>query len=158
MPNDTTNWTPNRGDMRYTGPRQAEFSVLYILVGLLTSRADSVTQRIGLITTRLQAEKTCRLSAQLLQSARVAPSSTFSVPLFRGRFFSSPPKSFQDFGPPPRTHAPRGRYNAEGIPALYLCLSVNGVKRELGTPPVGCTLWTRDFRSHLKCGWPTRES
>jgi hypothetical protein len=86
------------------------------------------------------------LERQLLQSVRVAPSSTFSVPLFRGRFFSSPPKSFQDFGPPPRTHARRGRYNAEGVPALYLCLSVNGVKRELGTPPLGCTLWTQRFQ------------
>ena len=40
----------------------------------------------------------------------------------------------------------RGRYNAEGIPALYLCSSVNGVIRELGSPSPGYELWIQRFR------------
>jgi hypothetical protein len=54
------------------------------------------------------------LEHQLLQSLGLAAAHTFEAPLFRGRFFSSPPDSFQDFGPPPPDRARRGRYNTEG--------------------------------------------
>jgi len=84
------------------------------------------------------------LERQLLQSLGLAAASTFEAPVFRGRFFSNPPGSFQDFGPPPP--ASRGRYNAQGVPALYLCSSVNGVIRELGPPPPGCRLWIQRFQ------------
>jgi hypothetical protein len=86
------------------------------------------------------------LEHQLLQSLRIAPSSTSCVPLFRGRFFGSPPNSSQDFGPPSPAHACRGRYNGKAVPALYLCSSVTGVKKELGAPPPGYTLWTQRFQ------------
>jgi hypothetical protein len=86
------------------------------------------------------------LEHQLLQSVRLVPSSTFDGPLFRGRFLSRPPTSPEKFGPPPSASVRRGRYNAAGVPALYLCSSVNGVKRELGTPPRGCTLWIQRFQ------------
>ena len=86
------------------------------------------------------------LEHQLLQSVRLVPSSTFDGPLFRGRFLSRPPTSPEEFGPPPSASVRRGRYNAAGVPALYLCSSVNGVKRELGTPPRGCTLWIQRFQ------------
>jgi hypothetical protein len=48
--------------MTYAAPRRAEFSALYIRVGLLTLRADTVTQRSGLIVTRRPEKKTHRLS------------------------------------------------------------------------------------------------
>jgi hypothetical protein len=86
------------------------------------------------------------LERQLLQSLGLAAAYTLEAPLFRGRFFSSPPDSFQDFGPPPPDKARRGRYNTEGIPVLYLCSSVCGVVRELGTPPLGCKLWIQRFQ------------
>ena len=86
------------------------------------------------------------LERQLIRSIRIAPSSTFAVPFFRGRFFSSSPNSIEDFSPPPVAHARRGRYNAEGVPALYLCSSVNGVKRELGTPLSDSSLWIQRFQ------------
>jgi RES domain len=86
------------------------------------------------------------LERQLLQSLGLAAAYTLEAPLFRGRFFSSPPESFQDFGPPPPDRARRGRYNTEGIPVLYLCSSVSGVVRELGTPLPGCKLWIQRFQ------------
>ncbi len=87
-----------------------------------------------------------QLEQQLLQALRMVPSNTFAAPLFRGRFLSRPPNSLEEFGPPPSGSASRGRYNAAGVPALYLCSSVNGVERELGTPPPGCTLWIQRFQ------------
>jgi hypothetical protein len=86
------------------------------------------------------------LERQLLQSLGLAVAPTLEGPFFRGRFFSSPPNSFQDFGPPPPDRARRGRYNTEGVPVLYLCSSVNGVVRELGTSPPGCKLWIQRFQ------------
>src|SRR5712691_8956388 len=50
------------------------------------------------------------LERQLVQSLGLAAASTFEAPVFRGRFFSNPPGSFQDFGPPPPDRASRGRY------------------------------------------------
>lgn len=85
------------------------------------------------------------LERQLVQSISLAAGSTFEAPVFRGRFFNIPPGSFQDFGPPPPDRASRGRYNAEGIPALYLCSSVSGVISELGSPPSGSSLWVQAF-------------
>jgi hypothetical protein len=90
--------------------------------------------------------ETPQLEQQLLQAVRMVPSNTFAVPLFRGRFLSRPPNSPDEFGPPPSASVGAGRYNAAGVPALYLCSSVNGVKRELGTPPPGCTLWIQRFQ------------
>ena len=87
-----------------------------------------------------------QLERELLESLGLAVAAAFEAPLFRGRFLSSPPGSFQDFGPPPPDRARQGRYNAEGVPALYLCSSVNGVMRELGPPPPGCRLWIQRFR------------
>jgi hypothetical protein len=87
-----------------------------------------------------------QLERQLFQAVRTVPSNTFSVPLFRGRFLSRPPNSPEEFGSPPSASVRRGRYNAAGVAALYLCSSVNGVKRELGTPPPSCTLWIQRFQ------------
>lgn len=87
-----------------------------------------------------------QLERELLESLVPAVAGTFEVPLFRGRFLNSPSASFQDFGPPPPDRAKRGRYNAEGLPALYLCSSVKGVVRELGSPPAGCKLWIQRFQ------------
>ena len=86
------------------------------------------------------------LERQLVQSLGLAAASTYDAPFFRGRFFSTTPGSFQDFGPPPPDRASRGRYNAQGVSALYLCSSVIGVIRELATPPKGCRLWIQRFQ------------
>ncbi len=91
-------------------------------------------------------EEPSQLERELLESLGPAVAGAFEAPLFRGRFLSSPPGSFQDFGPPPPDRARPGRYNAEGVPALYLCSSVDGVVRELGSPPRGCKLWIQRFR------------
>jgi hypothetical protein len=86
------------------------------------------------------------LERQLVESLGLAAAITFAAPVFRGRFFRNPPGSFHKFGPPPPDRASRGRYNAQGIPALYLCSSVNGVMRELATPPPGRRLWIQRFQ------------
>jgi hypothetical protein len=86
------------------------------------------------------------LEEELLRSLVPAESLAFELPLFRGRFLSDPPGSFHDFGPPPSDRATRGRYSAKGVPALYLCSSVGGVVRELGSPPANCRLWVQRFR------------
>jgi len=91
-------------------------------------------------------EEHSELEGELLQSLGLAATSTFEAPLFRGRFLSNSPGSFQDFGPPPPDRARRGRYSAEGVPALYLCSSITGVVRELGPPPVGYRLWIQRFQ------------
>ncbi len=86
------------------------------------------------------------LERQLIESLGLAAASTFEAPVFRGRFFRKPPGSFHKFGPPPPHRAKRGRYNAQGVPALYLCSSVNGVMRERATPKPGCRLWIQRFQ------------
>jgi hypothetical protein len=86
------------------------------------------------------------LERLLLRALKLAPEDIFDTPLFRGRFLSEPPASFRDFGPPPPERPTRGRYNAEGTPALYLCSTRAGVVRELGQTPVGCELWIGQFR------------
>lgn len=87
-----------------------------------------------------------QLERELLESLVPAVAGTFKGPLFRGRFLNSPSASFDDFGPPPLSRATRGRYNAEGVPALYPCSSVNGVISELGSPPVEYKLWIQRFQ------------
>jgi hypothetical protein len=84
------------------------------------------------------------LESELLGS--LAPSEGEVGVLFRGRLLGGPPGSLQDFGPPSPDRATRGRYNAAGVPVLYLCSSVNGVARELGPPPSGHSLWVQRFR------------
>lgn len=91
-------------------------------------------------------EELPQLERELLQSLAPAEAKALAVPLFRGRFLTSPPGSFRDFGPPPSDRAPRGRYGAPGVPPLYLCSSEEGVARESGHPPPGCTLWIQRFR------------
>ena len=86
-----------------------------------------------------------KLERELVES--LAPSESGAIEaLFRGRFLTSPPGSAQEFGPPPPDLTKRGRYNAEGVPVLYLCSSVSGVVRELGPPPSGYTLWVQRFK------------
>jgi len=68
---------------------------------------------------------------------------SFAQPLFRGRLLASPPGSSLDFGPSPK--AGRGRYNWEGTSALYLCDSIAGVVRELGSTGPGVELWCQEF-------------
>jgi hypothetical protein len=90
-----------------------------------------------------------QLEQELLESLAPAVARAFELPLFRGRFLSnlpSNPPSFQEFGPPPPDMAPRGRYSAKGVPALYLCSSKSGVVRELGSPPPNRRLWIQCFR------------
>jgi hypothetical protein len=91
-------------------------------------------------------EERPELERQLVESLGLAAPITFEAPVFRGRFFSNPPVSFHEFGPPPPDRARRQRYNAQGVPALYLCSSVNGVIRELATPRRGCRLWIQRFQ------------
>ena len=86
------------------------------------------------------------LERQLIQSLGLAAASTFEAPVFRGRSLSNPPGSFQCFGPPPPDKASRGRYNAQGVPALYLCSSVNGVRREPARRLRGRRLWIQRFQ------------
>jgi hypothetical protein len=83
---------------------------------------------------------------ELLQSLNPAARGTFEEPLFRGRFFDTSPKSCWDFGPPSPENACRGRYNAEGSHALYLCSSRTGVMRELNYPKTKRRLWIQRFR------------
>jgi hypothetical protein len=52
-------------------------------------------------------------------------------PVWRGRTFKEAPASWEDFGPPPPSKAPLGRYNARGTPVLYLADSVEGVEVEV---------------------------
>lgn len=135
---------PGRYDLRGSPTRG-------ILGALYTGRSVDVEggyrdARKWLDSYETSGEENPPLEQQLLQSVRLVASNTFSVPLFRGRFLSSPPNSPEEFGPPPSASVRRGRYNAAGDPALYLCSSVNGVKRELGTPPPGCTLWIQRFQ------------
>jgi RES domain-containing protein len=91
-------------------------------------------------------EERSELERELLECLAPAPAEAIDAVFFRGRFLISPPASSMDFGPPPPDKAKRGRYNAEGIPALYLCSSVNGVVRELGSPTPGEKLWIQRFR------------
>jgi RES domain len=86
------------------------------------------------------------LERELLESLRLTVIDTFEATLFRGRFLSSPPHPFREFGPPPFDLAKRGRYSAERVPALYLCSSKTGVIRELGAPPEGFKCWIQRFR------------
>jgi hypothetical protein len=71
------------------------------------------------------------LERLLLECLNLAPQDIFDRPVFRGRSLSGPSASFRDFGPPPPERTTRGRYNAEGTPALYLCSTEAGVAREL---------------------------
>jgi hypothetical protein len=86
------------------------------------------------------------LEHELLHSLVLAAPSTLNTPVFRGRLLSSPPGSFEVFGPPPRDQAPRGRYNAPGVPVLYLCSSERGVISELGPSQPRTKLWIQRFR------------
>jgi hypothetical protein len=86
------------------------------------------------------------LERLLVGSLKLAPEDILDAPLFRGQFLSGPPDSFYQFGPPPPERARRGRYNAEGTPALYLCSTRAGVVRELGPSPIGRELWIQQFR------------
>jgi hypothetical protein len=86
------------------------------------------------------------LEHELLHSLVVAAASTFNAPVFRGRLLSGSPDSWEEFGPPPRDRAPRGRYNAPGVQVLYLCSSKHGVIKELGPSPPGMKLWIQRFR------------
>jgi hypothetical protein len=91
-------------------------------------------------------EEALELERELLESLGLAAAEAFETPLFRGRSLSRPPCSSYDFGPPPPDQARPGRYNADGVPALYLCSSVYGVMRELGLPPGGRKVWVQRFR------------
>jgi hypothetical protein len=122
-----------------------------ILGAIYTGRSIDVEGGYPVAKSWLENYETSRgerteLERQLVQSLGLAAASTFEAPVFRGRFFSNPPVSFQDFGPPPPNLASRGRYSARGVPALYLCSSVHGVIRELGSPPPLCRLWVQRFR------------
>lgn len=87
-----------------------------------------------------------QLELELVGCLEAAKAGALEAPLFRGRCLCSPPGSCEDFGPPPPARVKRGRYNAEGIPALYLCSSVAGVIRELGLVPPERKLWIQRFR------------
>lgn len=91
-------------------------------------------------------EENPELEHKLLENLVSVAGAMYDASLFRGRFFITPPKSAEDFGPPPLHLAKRGRYNREGVQVLYLCSSVNGVMRELGLPPAGQKLWIQRFR------------
>jgi RES domain len=92
------------------------------------------------------AKECAELERLLLGSLNLAPQDILDTPVFRGRFLSESPTSLRDFGPPPPQRLTRGRYNAKGDPALYLCSTKAGVMRELEPTPVGCELWIRRFR------------
>lgn len=55
------------------------------------------------------------LELELVDCLGPAQAGSFEAPLFRGRFFSFPPASFEDFGPPPSNQAKRGRYSTEVV-------------------------------------------
>ena len=86
------------------------------------------------------------LENELLHSLLPAAPSTFASPVFRGRLLGSPPGSCEEFGPPQTDQAPRGRYNAPGVLALYLCSTKQGVIRELEPLQPGKKLWIQQFR------------
>jgi len=91
-------------------------------------------------------EPNLNLEAQFLNSLTSASEDVFDRPWFRGRWLSKPPECEDQFGPPPPEDAGPGRYNAQGEPALYLCSSCDGVKREIGEIVEGKQLWIQEFR------------
>ena len=69
---------------------------------------------------------------QFAEAAGNAPLATVRINCYRGRLFTTDSVTDPfEFGPPPRTDAGHGRYNAAGNSALYLASTVVGVAAEL---------------------------
>ena len=65
---------------------------------------------------------------------------------FRGRVDDGTVQSWRNMGPPAALRAREGRYNSVGRPALYLCDSEEGVRRELGLTAAFRAAFLQEYR------------